>query len=90
MESKPSSRLGLPAAEAFPPTDATLPQIIRFAQSVDPTVRFRECWGRNYEANGRALWDRCVQSWQASSADLDRCGQVVDRSADLRFKVRGF
>lgn len=65
MEENPLSGYKLPTLEALPGTDATLLQIIRFAQLVDPTALFRERWGDNYQQNVRALWDRCVQSYKA-------------------------
>ncbi len=55
----------LPKLEALPGTDATLPQIIRFAQSVDPTALFRDRWGKVYQQNVAALWEHCVQSYKA-------------------------
>ncbi len=65
MEKNSPTGFMLPSLEALPGTDATLPQIIRFAQSVDPTALFRERWGENYQRNVAALWDRCVQSYKA-------------------------
>ena len=65
METNSQSRLSLPAAESLPPTDATLPQIIRFARTADPTAHFLEHWGKNYQTQVRALWDRYVTSYQA-------------------------
>ena len=65
MEKNSPSGFTLPTLEALPGTDATLPQIIRFAQSVDPTALFRDRWGDNYQQNVAALWDRYVQSYKA-------------------------
>jgi hypothetical protein len=65
MERNPHSWLTPPTVGALPGADATLQQIIRFAQSADPTAEFRARWGENYQTNVKALWDRCVQSYNA-------------------------
>jgi hypothetical protein len=67
MERNLHTRVTPPTAEALPGTDATLQQIIRFAQSVDPTAQFRLRWGENYQTKVRLLWDRCVQSYNAGA-----------------------
>ncbi len=67
MEENSPSGFAPPTLETLPGTDATLPQIIRFAQSVDPTALFRERWGDDYQQNVRALWDRCVQSYKVGA-----------------------
>jgi len=77
METNSQSRLSLPAAESLPPTDATLPQIIRFARAVDPTMHFRERWGKYYPTQVSALWGRCVKSYQAGEETQGSAGELL-------------
>ena len=77
MERNPHSRVTLPAASALPGTDATLQQIIRFAQSVDPTAQFRLRWGENYQTKVRFLWDQCVQSYNAGEEPQESVDELL-------------
>ena len=67
MNRDTNSPFRLPSPETLPDTDATLEQIIRFAQSVDPTAYFQDRWGKGYRTNVQALWSRCVQSYKAGA-----------------------
>lgn len=51
--------------ETVPEANATLKQIIHFANSVDPTAHFHARWDEKYTANVQALWQRCVESFKA-------------------------
>jgi hypothetical protein len=58
----------LPQLEALPGADATLGEIIRFANSTDPTALFHNRWGRDYQTNVQGLWHRCFESFKAGTA----------------------
>src|SRR5712692_9954063 len=77
MGSDPHLPLVLPPADTFPPRDASLEQVVRFASSVDPTMHFRTRWGEHYNANVAALWRRCVESYLAGNVATSPAAELL-------------
>lgn len=47
----------------LPKPNASLSEIVQFADSRDAAAKFRKVWGDDYAKNARALWERCVQTF---------------------------
>lgn len=49
--------------DLFPRSDASLSEIIRFVDSLDPVPKFRKLWGDDYAKTVEILWQRCTRTF---------------------------
>ncbi len=57
----------MPTLQSLPGKDASLKELIRFADTYNPTPHFRKSWGENYESNIGTLRTSCVQAFKSGA-----------------------